>query len=180
MNDVKDWLAGEVAAWITSERDKFRPQGAKIDQDDLTILSKYFTPDVLNRAAMVRGVDLTDPPFYPQLIDRGFKSLPPFSKMYAVTFNDTIAISRQADTLDVSAWLGLLVHELAHVEQFRRLGVQEFARIYVASYLRELEYSRIILENHASSVEIAFLASEQPFSASDHLDTLMSGLSKHY
>jgi hypothetical protein len=180
MNDVKDWLVGEVAAWITSERDKFRPQGAKIDQDDLTILAKYFTPEVLNRAATVRGVDLTDPPFYPLLIDRGFKSLPPFSQMHAVTFNDTIAISRQADTLDVSAWLGLLVHELARVEQFRRLGVQEFARIYVASYLRELEYGRIILEQHASSVEIAFHASEQPFSASDHLDTLMSSLSKHY
>ncbi len=55
--------------------------------------------------------------------------LPNFSTMAAITFDDVVVFH---DPLSPQ----LIFHELVHVVQYRLLGVDEFARLYVRGYLR--------------------------------------------
>ncbi len=69
-----------------------------------------------------------NPPFYADLEKLGFTGLPNFATMPAITFDDVVVFH---DALTPQ----LIFHELVHVVQYRLLGVDEFARLYVRGYL---------------------------------------------
>jgi hypothetical protein len=56
-----------------------------------------------------------NPEFYRMLYELGFRDLPDFQTMAAITFKDIIV---SHELLDVR----ILFHELVHVEQYRQLG----------------------------------------------------------
>jgi hypothetical protein len=69
--------------------------------------------------------------------------------MAAITFNDVI-VSHEA----LSA--PLLFHELVHVEQYRQLGVDCFAELYVKGFLDGGSYEAIPIEVNAYGLEGEF------------------------
>lgn len=90
----------------------------------------------------------------------GFEAaaLPNFSVMAAVTLVDTV-ISREPFTDR------LLFHELVHVVQYAKLGLQEFAAKYVRGFLSGGSYEAIPLEMNAYQLDARFAAGPmKPFS----------------
>ena len=69
-----------------------------------------------------------NPPFYADLEKLGFTGLPDFTTMAAITFDDLVVFH---DPLTPQ----LIFHEMVHVVQYRLLGIEEFARLYVRGYL---------------------------------------------
>jgi hypothetical protein len=86
---------------------------------------------------------------YPMLQGLGFTNLPDFGGMAAITFNDVI-VSHEA----LSA--PLLFHELVHVEQYRQLGINRFAELYVKGFLEGGSYEAIPIEVNAYGLEGEF------------------------
>ena len=74
------------------------------------------------RLVLLAGQRVNNPSFYGELIKMGFEaaSLPDFSFMAAITFVDTV-VSHEPFTNR------LLFHELVHVVQYEKLGLEEFA-----------------------------------------------------
>jgi hypothetical protein len=103
----------------------------------------FFLPQVLDtRLLVLGGTRVENPPFYVPLRRMGFTNLPSFSTMAAVTFSDVV-VSHQPFSD------GLLFHELVHVEQYRQLGIQRFAELYVRGFLSGGGYDGIPLEMNA-------------------------------
>jgi hypothetical protein len=76
------------------------------------------------------------------LEDLGISNLPDFSQMTAITFQDVVVSHEPFSD-------GLLFHELVHVEQYRRLGIANFAALYVRGFLNGGGYHDIPLEINA-------------------------------
>jgi hypothetical protein len=103
----------------------------------------------------------------------GFKILPDFTHMAAVTFNQVI-VSHQPFTS------ALLFHELVHVEQYRQLGsVRSFANLYVQGFLTGGGYDAIPLEVNAYSLSARFESdSASAFSVESEVSSFLAPCSK--
>jgi len=65
---------------------------------------------------------------------------------------------------------GLLFHELAHVEQYRQLGIPRFSELYVRGFLSGGSYEAIPLEVNAYTLEGRFEQnSARQFSVADEV-----------
>jgi hypothetical protein len=69
-----------------------------------------------------------NPPFYEDLQKLGFTGLPDFTTMAAITFDDVVVFHHPLTPQ-------LILHEMVHALQYRLLGIEEFARLYVRGYL---------------------------------------------
>jgi len=114
-------------------------------------LNPFFRADLLNEARVVVLKDkrVANPTFYPMLQELGFTNLPDFGGMAAITFNDVIV---SHETLTPT----LLFHEPVHVEQYRQLGVDRFAELYVRGFVEGGSYEAIPLEINAYGLEGKF------------------------
>ena len=92
-----------------------------------------------------------NPPFYGALVQMGFSpaALPDFAHMAAITFVDTV-VSHEAFTDR------LLFHELVHVVQYEKLGLEGFANKYVRGFLTGGSYNAIPLEINAYDLDARF------------------------
>jgi hypothetical protein len=123
----------------------------------------FFLPQVLDttRLLILAESRVENPPFYVPLRRMGFTNLPSFSTMAAVTFCDVVVSHQQFSD-------GLLFHELVHVEQYRQLGILQFAELYVRGFLSGGGYDGIPLEINAYDLGARFERSPQTrFSAAD-------------
>ena len=128
-----------VAGYIRAQRQQYYSRAAPLTFSDLW--SRFFSGEDLKRiravqaesSAQISGPDVTgrvpNPPFYPGLEKLGFTGLPNFSTMPAITFDDVVVFHEPLTPQ-------LIFHELVHVVQYRLLGVEEFARLYVRGYLQ--------------------------------------------
>ena len=81
--------------------------------------------------------------------------------MAAITFHDVVVFHEPLSK-------GLLFHELVHVEQYRQLGIERFAELYVGGFLKEGRYESIPLEANAYWLEDRYRgAPNEQFSVSD-------------
>lgn len=65
---------------------------------------------------------------------------------------------------------GLLFHELVHVEQYRQLGIERFAELYVRGFLAGGGYDSIPLEVNAYTLGAHYEAEPQrAFSVADEV-----------
>src|SRR5437667_10315587 len=87
-------VAGLVAQYITTRRERFYPQAAPLAAAQKAAMSGFFLPQVLDAARVLVLFDrrVENPPFYPTLAGMGFSNLPDFAHMAAITFCD-LAIS---------------------------------------------------------------------------------------
>lgn len=126
-----------VAQYIRAQREQYYPQATTLAFSELW--SRFFSATDLQRiravqpAAQRRGggeeLRVPNPPFYAELEQLGFTGLPDFSTMPAITFDDVVVFH---DPLTPQ----LIFHEMVHIVQYRLLGVDEFARLYVLGYLQ--------------------------------------------
>lgn len=138
----------KVAAYIEEQRQAYRPSAVSLSSSQQKAMHPFFPEPALDatRLFVLIGRRLTNPPFYGELNKMGFEaaSLPDFSLMAAITFVDTV-VSHEPFTDR------LLFHELVHVAQYQKLGLQEFAAKYVRGFLSGGSYEAIPLEmNHTS------------------------------
>jgi hypothetical protein len=105
------------------------------------------------RVLVLAGERVSNPPFYEELMRMGFEagSLPNFADMAAITFVDTVVSHEPFKDR-------LLFHELAHVVQYEKLGLAEFAAKYVKGFLSGGSYEAIPLEVSAYQLEARFVA----------------------
>jgi hypothetical protein len=132
------WLTAAVAEYIRVQREKYYGRAVPLTFSELW--KRFFSASDLERirALQAGGSSATaksavvdrvpNPPFYADLEKLGFTGLPDFTTMAAITFDDVVVFH---DPLTPQ----LIFHELVHVVQYRLLGVDEFARLYVRGYL---------------------------------------------
>jgi hypothetical protein len=117
------------------------------------------------RIVVLTGERVGNPPFYRALVQMGFEAaaLPNFSLMAAITFVDTV-VSHESFTDR------LLFHELAHVVQYEKLGLERFANKYVRGFLSGGSYG-VPLEINAYELDARFAgAPTKAFSVSDEVE----------
>jgi hypothetical protein len=161
---VIEIVSGLVAGYIESNRRKYIELAEPLPTGKQTLLSPFFPADVLSdaRSATARP-RLLNPGFYSQLRALGIKRLPDLANVAAITFIDVIV--HQAPLTD-----DLLFHELVHIVQYRKLGLQEFARLYVKGFMIGGSYAEIPLERQAYALDTRFSAATHlPFSVEDEV-----------
>ena len=158
-------LSAAVAQYITAQREAFLPTSLPLTREQRLAVKGFFILAVLDKARLVvlQNSRVQNPNFYPQLGQLGFRNLPDFRMMAAITFGN-VAVSHQPFTH------GLLFHELVHVEQYRQLGIPQFSNLYVRGFLAGGGYEGIPLERNAYALGVSFEANpQQRFSVSDEV-----------
>ena len=150
-------LGYPIGHYITSQRDLLDNSGVPLINGIKSRLGEYFPRADLDRARLVERepIPIAAPPFRrtARLLGLYF---PELRFAGAITLDHIIA-SREPLVLSV------LFHELVHVVQFRLLGVDAFARLYVRGLLRGGSYEGIPLERCALELEHRFEISSSRF-----------------
>ena len=145
----------QVAEYIERQRRNFRRRAVPIDVHQMAAMRPFFPVSALESARIVvlARERVSNPPFYGELVKMGFEagSLPDFAPMAAVTFVDTV-VSHEPFTDR------LLFHELVHVVQYQKLGLEGFAVRYVNGFLSGGSYEAVPLEKNACELDARFAA----------------------
>jgi hypothetical protein len=144
-------LSSAVAQYIASQREAFLLSALPLAEEQQRAMEGFFLPDVVDgvRLVVLQNSRVQNPAFYPQLLRMGFRNLPDFRLMAAITFGNVV-VSHQPFTE------GLLFHELVHVEQYRQLGIPQFSNLYVRGFLTGGGYDGIPLEMNAYALGARF------------------------
>jgi len=159
-----------VAEYISAQRENYALRAQPLSAQQRATVAAFFSPELLGntRLRVLEGERVANPEFYPMLRDLGFKDLPDQSTMAAITFCDVIVSHGPFSD-------GLLFHELVHVEQYRRLGIQRFSELYVRGFLNGGSYEAIPLEMNAYALEDRFRSdSRRAFSVQQEVATWLA------
>jgi hypothetical protein len=158
-------VAGMVADYISSSRNKYLANAVPLTPEQRAAMQPFFPAEILEQSKILalKGERIQDPGFYAMARMMGFKDLPSFSDVAAVTFVDVI-VSHEEFTN------ALLFHELVHVAQYAQLGVKEFGARYVSGFITGGGYEGIPLEKNAYQLEQRYSADkQQTFSVADEV-----------
>jgi hypothetical protein len=158
-------VAGMVADYISSSRNKYLANAVPLTPEQRAAMQPFFPAEILEQSKILalKGERIQDPGFYAMARMMGFKDLPSFSDVAAVTFVDVI-VSHEEFTN------ALLFHELVHVAQYAQLGVKEFGACYVSGFITGGGYEGIPLEKNAYELEQRFHANPtEAFSVADEV-----------
>lgn len=149
------WFSQAVAAYIHTQRADYYDRGKRLAFG--ATWAGYFSPTDLDRLRVLAPGEerVSNPPFYAELEQLGFRGLPDFSTMAAITFDDVVVFH---DPMTPQ----LIFHELVHVTQYRLLGIEEFARLYVRGYLHG-GYEGTPLERCAYDLDGRFIMGARAF-----------------
>ena len=151
-----EWVIQQVAAYIQNQRHTYQPGAAPLSLNQKNAMRSFFPQPALDavRLVVLAGQRVSNPPFYGSLVQMGFSpaALPDFFHMAAITFVDTV-VAHEAFTDR------LLFHELVHVVQYEKLGLEGFANKYVRGFLSGGSYEAIPLEMNAYELDARFAAS---------------------
>lgn len=149
------WVIQQVAEYIERQRQTYRGRAVPLNGHQKSAMRPFFPPSALDstRVLVLGRERVTNPHFYPELQRMGFEpgSPPDFSFMTAITFVDTV-VSHEPFTDR------LLFHELVHVVQYQKLGLEKFAAKYVRGFLTGGSYEAIPLEVNAYELDARFAA----------------------
>jgi|SRR5215469_2623657 len=139
----------KVAAFIAEQRNVYASIARPLKESERAQLAVHFPAGILDRVRLARVKHLQNPPFYAELERMGFRNLPQFRQMAAVTFVDVVVTQEEFTP-------SLVFHELVHVVQYQELGLEKFAELYVRGFLETGEYLSIPLERVAYHLEGLF------------------------
>ncbi len=128
-------------------------------------MSPYFSASLLDQVKVVElhGARLPDPPFYAEAKALGFVSLPEIAHMNSLTFLDVLVFN---DRLTERR----LFHALVHAVQFRVLGLERYAELFVRNFLNSRYHFLVPLEAHTFFLESKFVRpAEEKFSVEDQV-----------
>ncbi len=161
-----DYLIQNGQAWVLEQRNLHRPEAVPLNEQERSALEPFFDSKLLDlvRFKLVPGI--ANPGFYRELEATGQDIPLDFTTMRGITFQDTVLLSEQYLPEECMPLLGLIFHELVHVEQYLRLGVPEFMRRYVNGWARNgYDYFAIPLERDAFELQGRYETNPtQPFS----------------
>ena len=117
-----------VAQYIRAQRAHYYSRAVSLTFSE--IWSRFFASTDLQRIRVLQpGLErVPNPPFYAELEKLGFTGLPNFTSMGAITFDDVVVFHEPLTPQ-------LIFHEMVHIVQYRLLGIDDFARLYVRGYL---------------------------------------------
>lgn len=159
-------VAGMVADYISGSRKKYGANAVPLTPEQRVAMQPFFPAEILDqtRLLVLNGQRIQDPGFYTMARMMGFRDLPSFADVAAVTFVDVI-VSHE-DFTDA-----LLFHELVHVVQYAQLGVKEFGARYVSGFVTGGGYDGIPLEKNAYELEQRYSANKgQSFAVADEVE----------
>ena len=149
------WVVQQVAEYIDRQRQTHTDRAVPLNISQRSAMQSFFPVSTLDsaRVLVLDRERVGNPPFYRQLVQMGFEPavLPNFVLMAAITFVDTV-VSHEPFTDR------LLFHELVHVVQYEKLGLEGFADKYVRGFLSGGSYDRIPLEMNAYELDGRFAA----------------------
>ncbi len=154
-----------VSSYLRQQREHYLPTSVPLDNQYKARMWPYFSPALLDQIRIVelKGQRVPSPPFYAEARALGFDNLPELTHMDSLTFLDVVVFN---DTLSARA----LFHALVHVVQFRILGLDQYTRRFVESFLRMRTHFTVPLEAHAFSLTSKFMRpAAQGFSVEDQV-----------
>jgi hypothetical protein len=142
-----------VARYIAEQRSRYLPRARPLSSAQTSAVVGFFSAELLDavRVLTLEGEQVPDPDFYPMLRAIGFANLPSQASAAAITFSDVV-VAHEPFSND------LLFHELVHVEQYRQLGIERFAELYVRGFLAGGGYDGIPLEVNAYRLGAHYVA----------------------
>ena len=160
--ETLELITDNTERWIGSQREAFRPSAAPLQLEDQVRLSEYCETETLQMARFAVTPRIRNPDFLHLLVQPGEPPPIDFSLMHGITFVDTVVFA----TWPGPPSGGLVAHELAHVVQYRILGLREFACQYVRGWAENgMQYETIPLEIQAYEIQDRFEnPNERPFS----------------
>jgi hypothetical protein len=157
-------LAARAPAWVAAQREAFLPASDAVSEEDRVVLSAYVGPALLQSARLAWTDEIANPDFYAEVEAAGLPRPLDFRLMTAITFVDTIVVSR-SQFEGPACWRPLLFHELVHVAQYRALGLERFVSDYVRGWAANgFYYEAIPLERMAYALQTRFERAEGRFS----------------
>ena len=141
-----------AARYIERYALEHRRDARKLTVREQDAMAAFFPPDLLHRTRIATPSQPLRPPRIQKLATIfGMETLLTPEATAAITFNHVIAHYGPLS-------LRTLFHELVHVEQYKQLGVRDFARFYVRGFLRTGSYEQIPLEMHAYGLDGRYAA----------------------
>jgi hypothetical protein len=137
-----------TARYIAHHRRRLAPKATFIPQEARASLQDYFSPTALMETRIVQAT-MPEPVLYPLVRVLGIKGILEMSSIGAITLVDVVAYPAELDR-------STLFHELVHVVQYRVLGLQRFAELYVKGFLEGCGYESIPLERQAYELGARF------------------------
>jgi len=147
-----------VSRYISNQQRILQPLAVPLSVSARSAVAGYFNPVDLDRVRIVVAdpLPINEPPFAGIIRRLGF-DFPSVALTAAITFDNVIACREPMSS-------SLLFHELVHVVEYRLLGVDAFARLYVHGFLAGGSYHDIPLECCAFELEGRFVTSGAVFS----------------
>ena len=155
----------KVAHYLHQQRDHFRPVGRPLNEMQRSMMSPFFAAALLDkiRIAALEGRRIPNPPFYAEARAQGLTSLPEFTHMASLTFEDVAVFHGEIAART-------LFHALVHAVQFEVLGLERYTELFVRGFLRTRSHISVPLEAHAFTLESKFAgAPEQHFSVEERV-----------
>ncbi len=154
-----------VADYLHEQREHFRPQGQPLGEDHRRTMTPFFDPALLDEVRIVslEGRRVSNPPFYAEAKALGLTTLPEFTHMASLAFEDVLVFHG-----DIAA--RTLFHALVHAVQFEVLGLERYTEHFVRGFLRTRSHISVPLEAHAFTLESKFAGDPtQPFSVEERV-----------
>ena len=151
-------VAGKVHDWIEWQRAEHLPVARPLTDRERTTLRAHFAEETLAQARVARVERVPSPPFFGGIL----KQLEFIGKRVHFNFSAAgITFGECVLVVDRGVPIDLLFHEMIHVEQYRILGMKEFARAYVQGIVdSDFIYEKIPLEAIAFGMTARFTAGE--------------------
>ena len=137
-----------TARYIGKQRGRVLPHSEPIAARFRKEFYAFFPPDLLAEIRVAHA-SVPNPRFYWVVKFLGIGRVLEMSSIGAITLVDVIAYPAGMDR-------STLFHELVHAVQYRVLGLQKFARLYVTGFLNGGGYDGIPLERQAYELEERF------------------------
>ena len=152
----------KVSQYIRQQRKEYRSQGIQLNGNHHDTMKAFFPADLLSQIRMVELRDhIPNPPFFGEVIALGFTNLPDLADTGSLTFEDVVVFPGAVTERRV-------FHALVHAVQFRVLGLDRYAELYVRSFMRTRTPVSVSLEMHAFSLESRFAQEpDEPFSVEE-------------
>ncbi len=152
-----------LCQYLEDQRRQYRPQGSPLSAIQHVQMGPFFPAAWLPgiRIVELRNHRLPAPPFYAEAKALGIASLPEVPHMASMTFDDVVVFSEAISDRR-------LFHALVHAVQFKVLGLDRYAELFVRSFLRTRNHVSVPLEMHAFSLEMQFAERpDEPFSVEE-------------
>ncbi len=134
MNTLLEALSLQTAAWIRAQRNTHLAVARALSSQERAALAQHVDADLLEAARISTVREMENPPF----LSEALATLRRMGIAPSFDFHSAAGITFDCCILVREGMLGpaLLLHELVHAEQYRRLGIDGFARGYVNGLAR--------------------------------------------